>query len=415
MGFGAHPLGLFIFLQICLFSLPGVLLISFFNFESWRYNNINQDLKFEAGLWYFYSIIVIFYILSIMVLVTKLKSFNDLKYQFLVSESDFAKLSNVLILVSFLYVLFLFVLNDSLPIAVLFRDGLVSGYLARVEYQNNMESFRIPYVSDLMDQVVQYQFLFIIVGAKLLNIKISKSKLFFSFLLVFLLLAIDLQKSPIIIYSLLVIYVFHSFSGNFRKLFLLSLMIIPFVVLIYLVTTEIPIDYILTSISDRLFLGQNQGFYHILNSISPMDKYMWQGFPFSSFFNLEQYRADIDILPKIYDKSEYMSMVNANSFFLGQAWSMYGYLGLLISPWIVGFLISLYVKFFDFLISKNIYLFLPMSFLLIPTLKINQSFTYFLFPKHIIFNFLFLSTFIILLCFIFKFKVVKFENINFKR
>ncbi|WP_160317087.1 hypothetical protein, partial [Trabulsiella odontotermitis] len=89
----------------------------------------------------------------------------------------------------------------------------------------------------------------------------------------------------------------------------------------------------LTRAVDRFVLGQNQGFYHIINSIKPDEKYWFTGFFFVEQFGIIPSRADMDVIPyTIYAGSD---IVNVNSYYMGEAWSMFGVMGLLFSPVIV--------------------------------------------------------------------------------
>ncbi|TOM79142.1 hypothetical protein CGH69_24090, partial [Vibrio parahaemolyticus] len=66
-------------------------------------------------------------------------------------------------------------------------------------------------------------------------------------------------------------------------------------------------------------------------------------------FGIYPEHADVDVLPYIYNN--YTNIVNSNSYFLGQAWSMFGTVGLIISPFCVGFFIYTVVKVIDKIIG----------------------------------------------------------------
>lgn len=95
--------------------------------------------------------------------------------------------------------------------------------------------------------------------------------------------------------------------------------------------------------------------------------------------------------------------MNVNSYFLGQAWSMFGTLGLGISPIIVGLAISFYIIVLDRLIKYDVCVFLPYFIYFVPGIMLNQSFTYFLYGKYFL-----LGLFNVFVFFL----IVRFLNVN---
>ncbi|KAA1341232.1 hypothetical protein [Escherichia coli] len=141
----------------------------------------------------------------------------------------------------------------------------------------------------------------------------------------------------------------------------------------------------INSMADRFLLGQNQGFYHIINKITPNEKYWFTNFYFVERLGITPARADVDIIPYLNYVSS-LDIVNVNSYYLGEAWSMFGYYGLILSPILVGGAMFIFVKIIDLLIGYNPYFFIPYAILIIPELRINQSFTYFLYGKDFVFR-----------------------------
>ncbi|TOO96912.1 hypothetical protein CGH24_24285, partial [Vibrio parahaemolyticus] len=57
-------------------------------------------------------------------------------------------------------------------------------------------------------------------------------------------------------------------------------------VLSYVLTMESDIDGLFNIIYERVFIAQNQGFYHMINSIEPSSKYQWEGMFFINRFGI---------------------------------------------------------------------------------------------------------------------------------
>ncbi|HEY1845577.1 MAG TPA: hypothetical protein VGH05_12055 [Buttiauxella sp.] len=167
---------------------------------------------------------------------------------------------------------------------------------------------------------------------------------------------------------------------------LVPLTIIAFLVILLQATVSgTDLNEGFNSAADRFLLGQNQGFYHIVNSITPDAKYWLTNFYFIERLGVIPARADVDVIPFL-NYVAGLDIVNVNSYYLGEAWSMFGYYGFIISPVIVALAMFLFVKAIDILIGYSASFFIPYAIYIIPELRINQSFTYFLYGKDFVFR-----------------------------
>ncbi|MFL4183044.1 hypothetical protein, partial [Escherichia coli] len=82
---------------------------------------------------------------------------------------------------------------------------------------------------------------------------------------------------------------------------------------------------------------------HIINKITPNEKYWFTNFYFVERLGITPARADVDIIPYLNYVSS-LDIVNVNSYYLGEAWSMFGYYGLILSPILVGGAMFIFVK-----------------------------------------------------------------------
>lgn len=395
-GVGAHPLALFFYCNIFIFSFPGVVLISFLDYSSWRYDFLSKSFKLEIGLWYLYSVICLVMIVFFSAKALKIKNIKR-RYKCYIDKRQFETFSNSLILLSVLYIVFLYCKTPNNPFFLAISGNVIESYSMRVEIQNNYSQYQIAYLTDIMTWIVKYQFIYILYVKYTSAVPVTFKRLVLSFAPVVFVLLFDMQKAPIIIYGLVCCFFIYSCTGRWKIIFYSVIITLLLLIVVYSLTTDYDINIIFGSMIDRLFLGQNQGFYSIINYIIPDQKYWAQGLPFSSIFGFSQERADVDVLPYLYGINQVNNMVNTNSYYLGQAWSMFGYIGLIISPIFVGVSISIYLKILDILLSINTSVFLPLSFLIIISFQINQSFTYFIYPKHMYFPLIFIAPLLIII------------------
>ncbi|MEL0609337.1 hypothetical protein [Vibrio echinoideorum] len=384
VGKGAHPIGLFIILQIFIFSFPGVIAVSFLSYDSFRYEVIEDIKKFEIGIWYLYSIIVILFFLFLFIYFFKVKSFKP-KLGIIDKHFDYVLLSKVMVLLALAFLILKIYFQGETPLLLLFKGQPVEAYLLRVEMQRNSSSIRVPYIDTFIELLFVYQFLFV-VYLSFIGVRLKFLLKGISFFIALYALTYDLQKAPFAILLLVVSFMALSIRGNFsqflRLLFLVAITLFGF----YFFIMDMDTTIILERILERAFLAQNQGFYHIINSIEPNEKYLFHGFYMINKFGVYPERADVDIIPLIYGSNT--DIVNSNSYFLGQAWSMFGYWGLVFSPIIVSISVFAYIKLFDVLIASFPVVFIPYAFYILPSMQLNQSLSYFLWGRQFVLDFI---------------------------
>lgn len=195
----------------------------------------------------------------------------------------------------------------------------------------------------------------------------------------------ETQKAPVIFLMLGTLFIIYLKKKRIMKTMFLIGSIVFLAILLQATLSGTELNVAINSMADRFLLGQNQGFYHIINKITPNEKYWFTNFYFVERLGITPARADVDIIPYLNYVSS-LDIVNVNSYYLGEAWSMFGYYGLILSPILVGGAMFIFVKIIDLLIGYNPYFFIPYAILIIPELRINQSFTYFLYGKDFVFR-----------------------------
>lgn len=381
IGAGAHPLGVFTAIQICIFSMPGVVLVSFLGVSSDRYSGIEQSTLFNVGLWYFYSIFIIFFILFIIIFV-----FKPFNYQRAVMDAGYLDSSwnscNLIVLISLVCVILQVTLFSKSPLLFLLSGQTEQAYAARIAMQIDPSSFYPPFIRTFLVFFTTFQAYYVFYAYNRLH-----KKTFFKTLVVFISIGVavfqslyEAQKAPLILFLVGLLFIRYIHKPKIITNAVYFGCIIGIVLLLVSYVLGIDINSALDGVVSRTFLGQNQGFYNIIEHIKPDSKYWFQDLYFAGSLGLNPSRADVDVIPYIYGSRD--DIVNVNSYFLGQAWSMFGYLGLIVSPVIVACALGFYLVVLDRLIKIDSKVFVPFMIFFIPSVMLNQSFTYFLYGKY---------------------------------
>jgi len=292
------------------------------------------------------------------------------------------------------------------PLFYLIAGNAEMAYNARIDIQTNPQSYYLPYISNIISllSVFQFYFVFYIYSFSSRRGKRALFLLFISFVLAVIECLYETQKAPIVFLFLGVVFILYLRNQAIMKLiFMFSIVAIMVVILQAYVIDANLYDAFNTSL-DRFIFGQNQGFYHIINSIKPDEKYWFSSFYFIERLGISPSRADVDVIPYI-NIYKNVDVVNVNSYYLGEAWSMFGYYGLIFSPIVVGFSSAFFIKVIDLLIGCGKIFFIPFLIYIVPEFRINQAFNYFLFGKEFVFKLL-MVMFIVLV-------VVTLEKIRF--
>ena len=387
-GNGAHPLSLLFIVQFCIFSFPGVLAISFFGIQSDRYAGISDSVRFEIGLWYVYSVLIFLFCNIFFLKIFNVKNYN--RYIATNIDSTAARRYAVIIVaLALLALIAKLIFSKTPPLVYLISGNAEMAYNARIDIQTNPQSYYLPYISNIISFLSVFQF-YLVFYTYSFSARKGKSAiilLIISFVLAATECLYETQKAPIVFLFLGIVFIIYLRSQAIMKLILMFAIVAIMVVILQAYVIDANLADALDTSLDRFILGQNQGFYHIINSIKPDEKYWFSSFYFIERLGVTPARADIDVIPYI-DIYKNVDIVNVNSYYLGEAWSMFGYYGLLLSPVIVGFSVALFVKILDLLIGFNAIFFIPFSIYIIPEFRINQAFNYFLYGKEFVFKLL---------------------------
>jgi len=381
IGLGAHPLGVFIAIQICIFSMPGVILISFMGVISERYTGIDQPTLLNIGLWYFYSVFVIFFILLFIVSIFKPFNYKQAVMGSKHSDSAWSSCKSIIIISAICITLQVALFSKS-PLLYLLSGQTEQAYAARIAMQTDPSSFYPPFIRTFLVFFTTFQAYYVFYVYNRLQYKniASLCVLILSICIAIFQSLYEAQKAPLILFLVGLLFIRYIHKPKIIANVIYSGCILGVAVLLVSYVLGIDVNSAIEGVASRTFLGQNQGFYNIIEYIKPDSKYWFQDLYFSGSLGLNPSRADVDVIPYIYGARD--DIVNVNSYFLGQAWSMFGELGLIVSPVIVACALGFYLIVLDRLIKIDSNVFVPFMIFFIPSIMLNQSFTYFLYGKY---------------------------------
>jgi len=136
-------------------------------------------------------------------------------------------------------------------------------------------------------------------------------------------------------------------------------------------------------IIDRTIFGQNQAMYFLYQYYDPNLKGVLADFYFSSKLGLNSIKPDEYILSYIYNNTN--NLVNANTYYLGESWSFFGYYGLFFMPFFVSFNIVMYAFLFIKLFKYNYLIFWVAALIFFTTLPVDQSLQFIIYQKYLLY------------------------------
>ncbi len=196
-----------------------------------------------------------------------------------------------------------------------------------------------------------------------------------------LFLSFDLQKAPFLLVCLLSVYVVYLVSGSFLKFAYRSFgVIVVVLVALYLYSFFMGKGFLemLLYFLDRPVFGQVQGVYYMYEYYPVSMDAAFSKFYFSTGYN--EMAPDIYIADIIYPDAEHI--VNVNTYFIGEAWSFAGLLGVLISPWLICLSLMIYMFLSRYVIGYRFAMGYVMAMIFFATLPVNQSLQFVIYQKY---------------------------------
>lgn len=287
---------------------------------------------------------------------------------------------------------------------------LINGYdsmevnILKAAFLNDKVGVRIPYFDFLIKILFPFSSLFIF------NLMYSYTKtnylkilFIFSLILNIFYFTHDAQKAPFFMFLIMLGFLYMYYEGIRKRLIILGLITIISLFQFFntLIVSNETDRIFENAFFQRLIIGQNWGMYYIDDWINPNIEYIKSAIPLINKFDENHIkRADEELMIMKFGVTDVH--VNMNTYYLGEAYSMFGVLGYIISPLIVVLSMVIYILIFLKLYRINYIFFLPVSVIFFFNIPITQAFYPFLFQKEAIIQFLAISILYMIYKFIIK-------------
>ncbi len=317
---------------------------------------ISNETKIKGYLWVLYSILMMplsMFMVNKIFNINMKKKFNEYLKKPLAEEYNLQntkKFSVFFTVVSLATLTYIIIMSPYIPIfTALIKGDLVQASIERISVKRDFGG--IIYIKNLLGLYLMPVFTYqSYVFLKQYKTKFFKIIFFINFIATSFLFIYDTQKAPILIFLLGFLIVKVLVSGKLKiiELFLISITALIVIIVLYIYIGGLKLSSLLrfdNTIMYRIFIGQISGYFLSLEWFPEIIKQN------TSFIGIPSNILKILDLPNIESARLLMMHFNPegvksgiagliNSYYLGEAWANYGYVGLLISPVIVGFVIQ---------------------------------------------------------------------------
>ena len=369
-GKNGHPLGLIIFMQVIVLTLPGVIIVTF---ASECLGSITCELvsQYTKSLVFRDYFVVCFSVLLALVCSYAIAGGRNRYYPCSITSNSFIYVCIFLTMIIFFLKFFL---SKNIPLFTALRGDFIEAESQKAMILRGLDGVSFPILNFYIKYFPLYTYYVCAIGY--IQKEVSVRLFSFVFLLTALLILYDLQKAPLVIIIISTFWLYWNANGKIRFILAGGVFALFVIGALFYISYDFDGDfeYFLTSVFNRLFVAQVDGMYWVYSYATTSDKYMLWGVPFASSLGIPQVDPMSDII-KIVFPSASDSWVNATSFMIGEAKAMFGDLSLLISSVVVFVNVLLVCVFSHCLLVKNHKLFYPAVFVMIQTIPLANNIT----------------------------------------
>ncbi|MEO3991186.1 hypothetical protein [Pseudocitrobacter cyperus] len=345
-------------------TLSGVIFAPFFLTVSPRFEGISLQTSILITLFTVYSILIL---LVPFIFSRKSNTRNngiDIREKTVVT---------VLFVLSLCYlVLRMIAFYKLTPLFAALQGDLLQAARLRQMTQLKENNIDFPYIGAVFKSfsIVCVYYYFII----FLRFRICIIQFIIAFMACAISLTLDLQKAPVflMLINMLLIYVYYH-KVNIKVLAFSIILIAGLTLCVVFITgSDNPFDSFV-SIFDRVIFGQNQGMYYMLEFLSPTTDGFFYNFYFSSLDSVAILPPNIrviDFIPYYWGNA---TLVNVNTFIVGDAWSFFGWAGMIVSPIICALIFWLQMYCFERMKKYGHILFTSLAISFFSFYPVNRS------------------------------------------
>lgn len=377
-GINAHPLSLVILLQILFFTIPGTIAIGVFDFPmSFDMDlNISQDTKDYAVISTILSVVIFFLGLAFLF---KSKMLASLNYR---AQDEKLLTLKWLTLISAIIVVAKLVSVSEIPLLLALRGDVVGAGEAKVRILTNQEGITVFGINYVFRSFTSYIYLASVMLFSYDQKNKTKKAVFIANIPLALINSLyDIQKFTIVLLVVSTFWLFYIRNGEVKYLFRAGVLGLGLSASMFVVTLGYQFD--VTLVQDtllRIFVGQNEGMFYIYEFLVPDEKYLGLGLPLAGVFGIQQIDPAAEVIQILFPNAG-DSWLNANSYYLAHAWTIFGAWSIILGPLFVLFNIVILLNIARPLIAKTPTIYYPIIFWLIIRLPIVNNYSDFLWFK----------------------------------
>lgn len=378
LGLNAHPLSLTILLQILFLTLPGTVAIGVLNFPmSFDMDlDISNDIKQYAVVSTLLSVILLLLGLAVLF---KTKILSLLYYR---SEDDKISTLKLLTFASLVILIIKLASVSEIPLLLAMGGDIVAAGEAKVRLLTNRDGVTVFGLNYIFRSFTSYVYIASVMAAS--YDRKNRVKLFIFILNIPLALInslYDIQKVTIVILVVSTFWLFYIRDGRVKYLLRGCVFGFGLSAAMFVITLGYEFDVALVQDTIlRIFVGQTEGMFYIYQFLKPDEKYLWLGIPLSSIFGLPQIDPAAEVIQILFPSAG-DAWLNANSYYLAHAWTMFGAWSIFFGPLFVIFNLVIVLNIARPLVAKNPSIYYPVIFWLIIRIPLVNNYSDFLWFK----------------------------------
>jgi hypothetical protein len=377
-GKNAHPISLTILLQIFISTLLGTTGVAAFDFPMGygMESQISESTKLHALITTYISVAILFLGLALLF---NTKILTPLPYR---SDDHSVRKLKWLTLISFVILTIKLITVTEIPMVLALLGDVNAAGAAKARILTNKDGVTFFGLNYLFRSFTSYIYLASVMMLSYDSKNSTKRTLFFINL--FLALAnslYDIQKYTVVLLCISTFWLFYIRHGRTIYLIRGGLFALVLCICMFVITLGYGIDLdLLINTLQRIFVVQNEGMFYIYEFLKPDSKYIGLGFPLASVLQLEQIDPAAEVVQILFP-SESETWVNANTYYIAHAWTMFGNLAIIIGPFFVLLNLVLILRISYPLIKKAPSIYYPIIFWIIIRFPLINIFTDFMWLK----------------------------------
>ncbi|NMM06712.1 hypothetical protein [Polaromonas sp.] len=378
LGENAHPLSLVILLQILFFTLPGTIAIGVLDFPmSFDMDmDISQSAKEYAVISTILSIILFFLGLAFLF---KSRILSPLYYR---AQDEKISTLKWLTFVSLIILAIKLASISEIPLLLAFSGDIVAAGEAKVRILTNQEGITVFGLNYIFRSFTSYVYLASVMLLSYDPKNSVKRAIFIANIPLALINSLyDIQKFTIVLLVVSTFWLFYIRGGRAKYLIRGGLLGFGLSAVMFVITLGYEFDMALVQDTLlRIFAGQNEGMFYIYQFLTPDEKYLWLGMPLAGLFGLQQIDPAAEVVQILFPTAG-DAWLNANTYYLAHAWTIFGTWSIILGPLFVLFNITVVLNIARPFVAKNPTIYYPVIFWLIIRVPIVNNYSDFLWFK----------------------------------